>query len=155
MGVTVKIDTGGFTDLSLHLRALLASFPTEERVFLAACAEAVSEDAKERASGSKKTASTIRVIPLPPISGKPAFAVGAGVSGETIYPLLREGGNGVSRFSEWKHPVFGNEGIIVSQKTDPYLEPALRDKGTEMEEIAGLAIEQLLDEELSGTFSGE
>lgn len=151
MSVTVKIETGGLTEFGARLRELLASFPIEEELALTACAELVRDDAKNRASGSEKTVNTIRVLPSPAINGKMAVRVGSGESGGSIYPLLREGGNGATRFKEWKHPTFGGP-PTVTQKSDPYLEPALRAKTDEMEVKTGDAVEKLLDRELDGTF---
>ncbi len=153
MSATIHIETGGLSALAVRLREVVASFPVEEQLMLVAAAEKVRDNAKGRASGSKKTVPTIRVIPLPSNGGRQSVAVGAGEVGGSIYPLLREGGNG-QKFSEWKHPVFGIPGTNVVQKTSPYLQPALKDSSREMQLVVETAVTKVLDEELTGEFSG-
>ena len=155
MSATVHIDTGGLTAFAVRLRELVASFPSEERLFLRAAAEAVALDAKRRSSGSITTSPTVRVIEVPPVGERQAIAVGAGFSGtgnKGKLPLLLEGGNGANKFSSWNHPVFGNQDVIVSQKAKPYLKPALDAEEEAIETIASEAIQLQLDFELEGRF---
>ena len=152
MSANVRIDTGGLTAFGLRLREMLASFPVHEEEFLATGAEAVKVKAQSNAAADPSVASTIRVVPLPAREGKQAVAVGAGYSGSGnpgLLPLLLEG----RKFSHWEHPVFGNDSVLVTQMSKPYLAPALHDTTDELESIANDAIEEQLETELSGTFS--
>lgn len=152
MGVTVEINTAGLSAFALKLRELLASFPAQEREYLMASAEIVRDDAKKNAEGSKKTVGTIRVIPIPPIEGRQAVAIGAGESGGSLYPLLREGGNSPKkRFTSWVHPTFGHDPEVL-QLTHPYLRKALEDDFDLIEETAGKSIEADLNATLSGEY---
>ena len=151
MGVTVKIDTGGLSAFAARLREMMASFRTEEERVLLGGAEVVAEEAK-RITTSKKAKDTIRVIPLAPVNGRAAVAVGSGESGGSIIPLLLEGGNGAVKFAEWKHPVFGTS-TTVTQQSHPYLKPALSESALPIEEAVALDIEELLDEYLDEEFT--
>lgn len=148
MSVNVTIDTSGLTTLVVRLRNVVVLLPSAEDEALAAGAALVARDARNRASKSVKASSSIRVIPLPPLKGNRAFAVGAGQSGGDIYPLLREGGNG-NKFRQWKHPTFGHEPEVV-QNTDPYLTPALEANVVPIVEGIELELDAVLDAQLSG-----
>jgi len=152
MGVNVTIDTGGLSAFIVRLREVLADLSVTEEKALLVGAEVVKEEAKQR-TDSVKTRDTIRVIPLPPIAGRQAVAVGAGESGGSLIPLLLEGGNGIQKFSSWKHPVFGNL-PLEEQKTHPYLLPSLRDKTVELTEAVSVQVEDMLDDRLDGKFTG-
>ncbi len=155
MGVNVTINTSGLTTFAAALRELVATFPVEEEKALLAGAEVVSESAKGRCD-SPTTRATIRTLPLPPINGHPAVAVGAGESGSGnpgLYPLLLEGGNGATKFSHWEHPVFGNDSVLVAQMSHPYLKPALDGATEGIEEALSVEIQEHIDEHLDKEFS--
>jgi hypothetical protein len=155
MGATVHIDTGGLTAFALQLRSLVASVPLQEKEFLGSAAEVVASEARSNASGSPKVQQTIRVFWLPEREGTQAVAIGAGDKGSGnagLYPLLREGGTG-KKFKYWEHPVFGNTSVQVTQMSNPYLEPALRDKESELEAIADEVIDRELEAQLGRAFS--
>ena len=146
MSVTVRIETSGLTEFGLKLRELMASFPVSEEKAMLAGAEVIVDEAKDRTK-SEKTRPTIRSYPMPTVGARTMVIVGAGESGGSILPLLLEGGNGATQFTEWSHPVFGNE-PDVKQKTQPYLRPAVEDKQEEMTEAIGLQIQEILNDEL-------
>lgn len=153
MSATIHIETGGLAALAVRLSEVVASFPVTEQLMLTAAGEKVRDAAKDRAAESQKTAPTIRVLPVPPVAGRQAVAIGAGNSGGSILPLLLEGGNG-AKFTQWNHPVFGNTNVIVTQQTRPYLLPALKDSSREITAVAEQAVEKVLMEELDEEFSG-
>jgi hypothetical protein len=108
---------------------------------LRAAGQVVADDAKQRCTTTQakfRVSTTVK-------------GVSVVVTGPSIVGLL-ENGTG-NEAPSWRHPVFGNTNVWVTQKTHPYLAPALE---ANRDKVVGLLIEAL-DEtfaEIAGSVGG-
>lgn len=117
------IDTADFKVFARHLRAASPVLRAELLVNMRAVGGVVASEAKSLVAGASVTVpDSIKVR----ISGV-NVAVQAGGPGVPMGGLLELGNVGGSG-SSFRHPVFGNKDVWVTQPTHPYLAPALQAK---------------------------
>ena len=116
-GVSVVADTRELATLARSLRRASPEAWKAYRLAVREMAQIVAEDAKSRASFSTRIPDTIKVRVL--ASGNVEIVAG-GPNAPDAAPLENKGQAGTFR-----HPVFGNREVWVSQPARPFLAPAL------------------------------
>lgn len=108
----VTVNVSGLRDAATALRQAARKLPSAHREALRAGAEQIADDARAKASWSKQIPRSVRVR---------ARAGGLSVTADApnAAPLENRGKPG-----EFRHPVFGQAGVVVSQKARPFLHPA-------------------------------
>lgn len=136
---TYSVKTLGFKELSKAMAiAVPLSIRTNLRVAFLAAGNMVASKAIEIVDEySNSVADSIKVR----ISGMTGVRVVAGGAALPIAGLMELGNEKSKGGSTFRHPVFGNQNVWVSQPMHPYLEPALRSE----EDRIGILIEDALD----------
>lgn len=110
----VTVNTSGLRDVAAALRQAAKRLPTAHRAALREGAEKIAVDARAKASWSTRIPGSVRVKAR-------GDRVSVTADAPDAAPLENRGKEG-----EFKHPVFGNAGVVVSQKARPFLHPAAR-----------------------------
>jgi hypothetical protein len=110
------VDTRSLSRLSRELRAAAPDAQRAARARIKAAAEVVAQDARQRASFSRRIPDSIVVRG----SGLRMKIVAGGDKAPDAAPLENQGRQGTFR-----HPVFGNRERWVNQQARPFLAPAL------------------------------
>jgi hypothetical protein len=123
----ISVDTTDFRAFAKALRKAAPVLSAEMRTELRAAGEIVAAEARQRASDvSKSVPPTIKVR----VSGATVSVV-AGGNGKPLAGLLELGNAGSGGGGKFRHPVFGNKKVWVSQDMHPFLFPALEARADE------------------------
>jgi len=133
---TVTLRTGGLSIDTRDFHAFAVALSHGERELnlamrrrFRAAGNMVADAARAKASYSEKIDPTIRVR-----TSRASVSV---IAGPVAIAGLEELGNRAGRGSRggfFRHPVFGNRNVWVSQRMRPYLRPALEARGAEAAE---------------------
>lgn len=119
---SISVDTSDFKNFARDLRAADPALAASLRKKLKEAGDIVAVDARARASFSKQIAPTIRTS---------VRVTSVSVSARGVLADLMELGNKGGSVGAFRHPVFGNKNVWVSQSMHPYLQPAVDAKGDE------------------------
>lgn len=135
------IDTSSFRRFADVLRRHSVELAGKLDEHLLEAGKLVADEAKSRVSAhSTKVPGTVRVEPR-----EHAVAVVAGGSGVPIAGLFERGNKGRGTTpSTFRHPVFGNSTVWVTQPAHPFLRPALASKRSEIVELTAGAVEETI-----------
>ncbi len=133
---TVTVDT---TSLEKFARNLKADAPKISRVLnteLKAAGELVAVEARLKAGWfSSRIPQTIRVT----ASGAKVTVKAGGAKAPHAAPFENKGERG-----SFRHPVFGNREVWVSQKAQPFLGPSLAENAEKIAVMVGNALDRAL-----------
>ena len=115
-GIPIVADTRALSRLARDLRKAAPEAALAARLRIRGAAEVVAEDARQRASFSKRIPATVKVRG----SGLSVKIIAGGDAAPDAAPLENQGRQG-----QFRHPVFGNRDRWVSQQARPFLAPAL------------------------------
>ena len=135
------IDVRGLRRLSRDLRAAAPAMAVELPTGLKAAGSVVAEEAKSQSSWSTRIPGSVKTR----ASGTTATVIAGGSAAPDAAPFENRGKTGAFR-----HPVFGNVGVWVSQQARPFLAPSLEAKSTELT----AAVEAVLDRVIEGLTRG-
>lgn len=137
-GASFVIDTSQLKEIGKRLRAANPVLAKQLRLRLRALGQEVADEAKEQADWSTRIPGSIRVR----VSG---FSVKVVANADGTAPdAAPYEHNGVA--GPFRHPVFGNTDVWVSQDSRPFLAPALESKADLVEVIATGIIDDTLRE---------
>jgi hypothetical protein len=117
MASFITVDVSGIRDCAAALRKAARKLPAEHRIALQEGGELIANTAKAKSSWSTQIPRSVQARSIGPLTSVTADAPNAA-------PLENRGRQGT-----FKHPVFGNQKNIVSQKARPFLHPAAEASG--------------------------
>lgn len=142
-GETFHIEVGDLRKLMADIRKVDKEIPRELTNGLRDGAKIIAEEAKKRASFSKRIPRTIRAA----ASGSKATVKAGGKRAPHAAALENNGKAGTFR-----HPVYGNRDVWVDQQSHPYLAPAAEAKEGEVADVVAAAVDKAIDKFLRGMF---
>ena len=153
VSASYSVRTIGFKQLAAAMAvAVPLAIRTNLQVAFLAAGNIVAEQAMENISPyATSVADSIKVR----MSGLASVRVVSGGNGLDIAGLMELGNKGSKGSSTFRHPVFGNSNVGISQPTHPYLAPALASKADEVEILIEDALDVAIAEGLITDFTHE
>jgi len=130
----VTVNTSGLRDVAASLRQAAKRLPAAHRTALLKGAERIAVDARAKASWSTRIPGSVKVKAL-------GSRISVTADAPNAAPLENRGKEG-----EFKHPVFGNPDVVVSQKARPFLRLAARLNEPKLVDRALEAIDKTMTE---------
>jgi len=127
-------NTSDLRDVAAALRHVSKRLPTAHRTALRKGAENIAVDARAKSGWSTRIPSSVRVTPR-------GNRIAVTADAPNAAPLENRGKPG-----EFKHPVFGNPDVVVSQNSRPFLHPAARLNEPKLVDRALEAIDKTMTE---------
>lgn len=131
------LDTRDFSRFAKALRRQAPDMAVTLRKELRAAGEIVAADARARASFSSKIPASIKTR----VSGATISIVAGSKKAADAAPYENEGKQG-----DFRHPLFGNRAVWISQKAHPFLHPALEAGRPAVMDAALQALDRAVDQ---------